>query len=217
MISSNLTPTYRGPQRTAQGTFNSMARPNNGNPGGVNNTSFGDAYINPEGRSGAMAPTFSDYAIRNGGQRPELARYVAPQLDGNGNPVRRDQGGYAYNLPNAAGPFPGYNNFGQGPRYQSPFSRMYNQSPGYGGMMFSQQSPQPRRDQDAYYLELMRQANGLPPSGIKPTAPNMKPMPITGQTQPAIAINKPYFVPNSKEPYGTNPGYVDQPYNPLGA
>jgi hypothetical protein len=96
---------YRGPQQDAQAEYAQVHIANNGNPNGANNVS--PTSYKP-GSGNAPAPInpqsfMSDYAIRQGGQRPELARYVAPQLDPMGNPVPRDMGGYSYNAPNSFG------------------------------------------------------------------------------------------------------------------
>lgn len=124
---------YRGPQQDAQAEYAQVHIANNGNPNGANNTA---PTSHKPGQGNAPAPLnpqsfMSDYAIRQGGQRPELARYVAPQLDLAGNPVERDRGGYSYNAPNSFG------NGGVNARFR-PFGRShfnpFSQQPGGGGM-----------------------------------------------------------------------------------
>lgn len=202
---------YRGPQSQAQNDLQSRTTTANGNPGGANNTSF----VRPDmggyyGGNGGM----SDYAIRNGGQRPDLARYVAPQLDANGNPVRRDQGGYAYNLPNAAGPYPEFANFGLAPNMQSAFqSLIQRQSVG----------AQPAVDQDAYYQDMMNRAHGNSPPAVgtrgvgDPRRVGSNRMPNIDK--PGVPLNpgKPgpenSLMPRTKPLYltppDTNPGSID--------
>lgn len=124
----------RGPQVGAQERYAARFSANNGDPGGANNVSP-TAYkpgMPASSPSQPQAPTnpqtfMSDYAIRQGGQRPELARYVAPQLDVTGNPVGRDVGGYSYNVPNS---------FGHG--------GLNRQYPGHGGSVFNPYN-QPRQ------------------------------------------------------------------------
>lgn len=96
------TSTQANAQRNAHGVLNV----NNGNPGGAHNTAPSNAGIPMNAQS-----FMSDYAIRQGGQSPELARYRPPQYDLNGNSVGGDVGGYSYNLPNA------YGNGGINPMY----------------------------------------------------------------------------------------------------
>ncbi len=99
---------YRGPQQAAQG-----AQPytvNNGNPNSIYNQGR-DA--SPASRQVPQTPMLPNWARRNDtvdylGQNPNLGRYVAPQVDQNGNPVARDQGPYASNLPNSYGQPFGY-------------------------------------------------------------------------------------------------------------
>lgn len=115
----------QGVQRRAQQFYQERETSPNGNPGTANNTSFNQQYKPGQSPSPGGGPNtaISDYAIRNGGQQPFLSRYVAPQLDMAGNPVQRDQGGYAYNLPNAAGPYPEFaQNYGRMPQFNSPFN-----------------------------------------------------------------------------------------------
>jgi hypothetical protein len=224
---------YRGPQEQAQQNVHSRMSPNNGNPGGAHNTSFAPHLTNPEGRSGAMAPMFSDYAIRNGGQRPELARYVAPQLDAAGNPVRRDQGGYAYNLPNAAGPFAGYNEFGAWavPPLRSPIADQYlggsnnhygpNMRDMFGGRRGGGIGQMGAEDR---LMELLRQfsqqqQSQMPEAVNKPAA--LQPQsskPGYGPQKPGLGAVAPQLKPyqlqpeqqSSKQPYATL-----QPIDPL--
>lgn len=147
-------PNFRGPQGAAQERFHRLRNPNNGNPGGANN-------VSPSPSSNNEAPSLnpqslvSDYAIRHGGQRPELARYVAPQLDAAGNPVPRDIGGYAYNLPNAAG------NGGINPMFYRPMQSVFN--PFNGGGDIAERMRQ----------LIQRNPSGLPVSGQRP--PNSAP------------------------------------------
>jgi hypothetical protein len=53
-----------------------------------------------------------------GGQNPDLSRYRPPQMV-NGTWTNQDQGGYRYNLPNAYGPYPNYQQgpYGYGSNY----------------------------------------------------------------------------------------------------
>lgn len=60
----------------------------------------------PTHRSGIPATNLQSGPVDFGGQHASLGRYRPPMFDLQGNPDPRDIGGYAYNLPNAYGPFP---------------------------------------------------------------------------------------------------------------
>lgn len=55
-----------------------------------------------------------------GGQNANLGRYAPPMFDMSGRSINQGQGGYAYNLPNAYGPFPMFSQFGMGRNFYPP-------------------------------------------------------------------------------------------------
>lgn len=103
-------PSNPGFQSPVQQNVQLSAPPaNNGNPNGVYNNAPGNPN---QGMGGTNMNQLPSWMRRNGevrgpvnynGQHADLGRYVAPQMDPNGNPVARDQSPYAYNLPNNYG------------------------------------------------------------------------------------------------------------------
>ena len=200
-------PNARGPQERAQANYQASNTANNGNPGGASNTSFA-------GGGNPARPQFSDYALRNGGQRPELSRYVAPQLDEFGNPVARDRGGYSYNLPNSAGPYPEYNNFGNYavPDMTSKFDPFAQRVRAFAGPGMRNGLMANARGNYYQNARVNREARGdLPP----PVAPNRGDRSARGWNQgagwakPLLQSTQP--VKPAPEYAATNPGFLTPP------
>jgi hypothetical protein len=83
---------------------------------------FSPGFMNSQGYGYSNDSMFSQPWM--GGQNANLGRYAPPMFDMSGRSINQGQGGYAYNLPNAYGPFPMFSQFGMGQGFNThPWTR----------------------------------------------------------------------------------------------
>lgn len=155
--------------------------------------------------------------VDRGGQHANLSRYMPPLIGRDGQAINPGTGGYSYNLPNAFGPYPGYNDFGReqgslpmpdfvnrggsGGVLASVMDRIFGSGQGGGDGGASYDASKPSAEYDPSLYKGPNDAQ-MPPGASKPGLSGMRSAamdPIEDQQPPPYTPQPPVVDPHGSQ------------------